>query len=317
VAPRDPQLFGDALAAFAEANENGIVDLLGRTLPDGGGDTFYNLAPDGGPQARGWMDVMGDRLAAGGAAAFAATTGGLQAGADVALGGGLRLGGAFAYESGHLSQSGAGGANADVERVSLYASQTIGAVGLSAVVSYAGGSERLDRNAGLGLSTARRDVDAFAGAAQASAPFSAGGFTVTPSAGVFVSQVTAGAFAETNLTDAAFAVTGAAARATTASPFATLGLSQAFTTASGLVVTPDAEIGYRYDAAVGGLGQRLTAADGTAFAAVQAGLARDAATLGASVTFHQNSWTAFLKYRAVVAGGWSDNSVQAGVRIAF
>jgi len=35
------------------------------------------------------------------------------------------------------------------------------------------------------------------------------------------------------------------------------------------------------------------------------------------VTFHQDRVTGFIKYRAVLAGDWTDQSLQVGVRVAF
>lgn len=314
VAPRDPAIFSQAAFAFAEANQDAARSLLGRTRPDGGGDTFYNLAPDGGPQARGWMDVTGQALDPAG---FRSTSGGVEGGGDVDLGAGLRLGGALAYESAHLTDGDGGSANQDIVRVSLYGSQTLGAVGLSASLSYAHAGERFDRAAGFGQAASSRGVDDVAGAVQASLPFQTGGTWVTPAAGVLISDLSAAAFAETDAASAAFALTGPAAHGTAVSPYVAIGLSHAFATVSGAEITPDVEVGYRYDALASGLSQTLIAADATSFAGNRAGLQRSSALLGASLTAHRANWTGFLTYRASVAGDWNNQSISAGLRLAF
>jgi hypothetical protein len=319
VAPRDAAIFSADAFAFAEANQDSVTALMARTLPDGGGDTFYNLAPPGGPDARGWIDLVGARIdpRVAGEGAFSAWSGGIEAGADVALSGAARLGGSFGYESSRLSDTEGGSAHQDLYRLSLYGSADAGPVGLSADVTYAHSAESLERAAGFGVSASSRGVDEVAGALQAAAPQEVGGATITPAAGVLFAHISAQAFGETDARSAAFAVTGAAASASTVSPYAQVSVSRMFTTADGLKLTPDAELGYRYDPAAAGLGQTLIAPDGTVFAGNRLGLSRSSALLGASLTAHKGTWTAFVRYRATVASGWNDQSAQIGVRVAF
>jgi hypothetical protein len=96
-----------------------------------------------------------------------------------------------------------------------------------------------------------------------------------------------------------------------------LGFSHAHTDASGLTVTPDLQLGYRYDAAAVGERVALVASDGTVFAGNQIGLGRSSAVLGAGVTVHRGVWTAFVRYQASAAGDWSWQSLEGGVRLAF
>jgi hypothetical protein len=314
VAPRDPAIFSDAAFVFAEANQDAARSLLARSRSDGGGDSFYNLAPGGAAQARGWMDVTGSVLDP---AAFRSTSGGIEGGGDVDLGSGFRVGAALAYQRAHLTDSGGGAANQDLVRVSLYGSQTLGGIGLSASLSYAHASESFVRATGFGAATASRGVDDVAGAIEVSAPFQAGGAKVTPAAGVLISDVSAAGFAETDAASADFALTGAAARGTAVSPYVQVALSHAFATQGGGEITPDVEVGYRYDALASGLAQTLIAADGTPFVGNRADLQRSSALVGASLTAHQGRWTGFVSYRASLAGDWNNQSISAGLRVAF
>jgi outer membrane autotransporter protein len=319
VAPSDASIFSAQAFAFGEANQTSDAALLSRSLPAGGGDSFYDLTPSGGPAMRGWIDVIGDQLDPElpfGTARFTSTSGGVEGGADLAIGPG-RLGAALAYESSHYSDDAGGRANQDLVRGSLYGSVTLGRVGFSADLSYAHGSESTGRASGLGASTSSRGVSEIGGAFQAAAPFDAGSLRLTPMAGVLISDISAPAFAEHNGASAAFAVTGTAARGTFVSPYASLALSRSFTTASGMQVTPDAEIGYRYDALAAGLSQALIAADGTVFAGNRLGLDRNSALVGASLTAHKRPLTVFVRYRAAFSTNWRDNSVSAGLRVAF
>jgi len=319
VAPKDARIFSAQAFVFAELNEDAVTDLLGRTLPDGGGNTFYNLTLEGGPQTRGWMQVLGTLIdvgAFGAAPSLHASSGGLEGGADVALGSAARLGAAIGYESGRFTDGDGGLASQDVFRASLYGSDTVGPLGLSAALSYAHGWEHAYRQTGIGQAYASRGGDGVSLGLQASAPFDTGGLTVTPSAGVVVSYVTASAFAETAPLPA-FALTGAASNVTTASPFVQLGLSRAMTTGSGLVITPDIEVGYRYDGASDGGPVTLTAADQTVFTGNRYEPSHGGALLGASLTAHKGRWTAYAKYRATVANGWTDQHLDVGLRVAF
>jgi hypothetical protein len=317
IAPTDAGLFSASAFAFAEANQDAVSSLLGRTRADGGGDSFYDLDA-GGPAARGWIQFVGqviDPPSADGSR-FRVVSGGLQGGADLTLGNGLRLGAALGYQDGSLHDSNGGAAQQSLVQASLYASQTLGPLGVSAVVTYAHGWDDTHRATGVGAASASRDLDEVSGAVEVSAPFAAGGLQVTPAAGVTFFEVRTSRFQEASAAPG-FAVTGGATHGSGASPYAQVGLSHAFTTASGVTLTPDVVVGYRYDAAAVGLHQTLIAADGTVFSGARLALSRDSALVGASLTAHHEGWTAFVKYRATVAGDWSDQSVQAGVRIAF
>jgi hypothetical protein len=164
---------------------------------------------------------------------------------------------------------------------------------LSAALSYAHGWDRTRRASGLGDSTASLGGDEYTAAFQAAAPFEAQGLVATPAVGRLASSLNSGAFQERNAANAAFAVSGPGASVTLVSPFAVLGLSHAFTTARGAVVTPDVLLGYRYDAAADDIRVALIALDGTVFRGAGVGLNPNSALVGASLTAHNGPWSSF------------------------
>jgi hypothetical protein len=311
VAPRDETLFGAQDFAFIEANQSSVTELLALALPDGGANGFWNLSSCDVPatrdaQSRVWMRGLGHFLDSGrdnAAPGLRVNWGGLEAGADVAIGEGARLGG--------------GRASQKIFRVSLYGSQTLGAVGLSAAFSYAHGWDNDSRASGFGPSLATRSVNEWTGAVQAAAPLASGGVSITPAAGVLISGVSGGAFSETNPLSAAFAVTGNDHSRTLVSPYAVVGVSHAFTSGDGMVVAPGIQVGYRYDAAAQGGRVTLVAPDGTVFDNIQFERNRNSALVGASVTASQGRWTGFVKYRASLSSNWTDEAVEAGFRLGF
>lgn len=319
MAPADARTFGAQGFVFGEVNEDGVAALLARTRADGGGNTFYNLAPEGEPQARGWVQANGtflDTDRRGTEPGLSATSGGLEGGGDIILPQAVRLGAAIAYENIHVSDDAGGRGDTDLVRVSLYGSKTVRKIGFSAALSYAHGFNSTDRATGDGVASAHPDSDEVIGAFQASAPFLAGGVLVTPSAGVQVAHLHTDAFAERSRI-AAFAVRGDSSSATRASPYVTVGLSRGFVTASGVEVTPDLLVGFRDDGVTDGARLTLHAADGTAFRGVHYEETGGGALLGASISAHRGAWTATAKYRATIAGGWTDNQVEAALHMAF
>jgi hypothetical protein len=320
VAPTDPTLFSAAAFAFSQFSAQSVTDILGRTLPHGGGNTFYNLSSDSGPKARGWLVGTGNVLEASpesGAPSFHADAGGLEGGVDLTTWSGGRLGAAVSYQSNRLHDADSSSATQDEFFVGAYGSQTIGWLGLSAVVGYSNAKEHFSRAAGVGFSTSSRNVDGYEGAIQASAPFEAEGVIFTPAAGVLFSYLSAGSFGEANAQDADFAVSGGTSHHSFTSPYVQLGVSRMFKTSSGLEVTPDVSVGYRYDATAAGISQVLVASDGTVFGGNEIGMKRDSATVGASLTLHQGTWTGFVRYNGAFANDWGDNAFQAGLRVAF
>src|SRR5580704_2213329 len=287
VTPRDDAIFADQLFVFAEQNQASLTALLDRGGPTGSDDSF---ALSQGSSARGWIEAIGSFLdpAAPDAPRFHASSGGVEGGVDIGWGDDARVGASLGYERSSLTDSDGGAAN-----------------------------QNFDRAAGFGVSVTSRDVNEWAGAVQAALPLEAGGTKITPAAGFVFASIGSDAFQETNAQSSAFAVSGSGGSQSSFSPFAKVRISHAFTQGSGMVITPAAELGYRYDDAAGGRGQALTAADGTPFIAPGPGLSRSSAIVGASLTAKQGRFAGFVRYQANIAGDWNLQAVQAGFKVAF
>jgi uncharacterized protein with beta-barrel porin domain len=315
VAPRDAQIYSAESFAFAQAAQNAVTAILGRTLPEGGGDTFYNVGGGSdGPAMRGWMEGVGWQIDPAG---FRATSGGLEGGLDHEFGPGLRLGVAAGYQQSSLTDGMGGAANQDETFVGLYGSRTVGDVGVSAALAYAYSNDASNRASGFGFSHANSALSAVLGAVQVAAPFSAGVVIVTPAAGIYISDVSSDGFQERNARNGAFAVAGSSSNGTGVSPYVTVGLSHDFITSSGVIVTPDVAGGYQYDAVASGLPISLVAQDGTAFAGNAIGLDRNSGLFGGSLTAHKDHWTGFVRYDAEVGTGWYDQTLSGGFKFAF
>ncbi|HEY3796794.1 MAG TPA: autotransporter outer membrane beta-barrel domain-containing protein [Caulobacteraceae bacterium] len=314
VAPQDATIYSAESFAFAQGAQNALGTVLGRTLPEGGGNTFYNIGGDGGSTSRGWMQGIGWEIDPAG---FRANTGGLQGGIDHDFAPGLRLGVSAGYTWSNLSDSAGGNATQGEAFVALYGSQTVGNIGFSGALAYAHSQDGTARASGLGPSNSSNHLDDFLGAAQISAPFNTGGLIVTPAAGVYISDVFSSSFQEVNTRSSAFAVTGASSRGVGVAPFATLGLSHNFTTGDGMVITPDVMGGFQYDGLSVGLPITLIAQDGTQFAGNQIGLSQSSGLFRGSVTAHKGHWTAFVSYEGEVGSSWYDQTVTGGFRVSF
>jgi uncharacterized protein with beta-barrel porin domain len=312
-------LFSMQTFAFAELNQDSAKALLGRTLPDGGGDTFYNMAATPGATARAWIEVDGSFLDGGGTAStpsFRSDAAGVQVGADATVAGDLRLGVALGYDKSWLSDSLGSSGTEELFRASLYGSQPLGPIGISAVLSWAHGWDDTTRATGVGAAVAARGTDDFTGAVEASAPFVLSMAKVTPAAGIIVTHLSGPSFVETDNVSSAFAVDGQGDAKTFVTPFVDLGVSHAFQS-GGVTWTPDVVVGYRYDQAAAGSAFVLTSVDGTGFGPYRVGLNNNAVTYGASLTAHAHGWTLFIKYRAAASSNWTDQDVAAGLRLAF
>jgi outer membrane autotransporter protein len=313
VTPRDGAIFANAAFGVAEANQASLTGLLDRLAPGGDADGFAVGS------ASGWIQAIGSDLdpAAPDAPRFRVLSGGVEGGVDAALGAHARIGGVIGYEDGRLSDAESGSADLHVFRLGAYGSANAGRLVISGALDYAQADTRVDRPTGLGVGVSGRHVDETLAGLEASLPIAAGGTRITPQAGVVVGDVSAGAFQETDAMSSAFAVSGVGAHRTFASPFAKIAVSHDFTGEAGLVVTPAAEVGYRYDGPAAELDQTLVAADGTVFTGQSARLSRDTAVVGASLTARQGRWSGFVRYHGAFASGWNDQQLQAGIRLTF
>jgi uncharacterized protein with beta-barrel porin domain len=320
VVPEDARIYAEQAFAFAEFNSEAVADLLNRTRPDGGGDSFYNIEAGAHPATRIWAKIGGGTLSGDSAGAtphFHSDDGGFDAGFDVAPDVNSRIGLAAGYGDDTLKDATGAHSNETVARVSLYGSENIGPFGLSAAVSYAHAWDRTDRATGVGGASASFEADDVTGAVQLSRPFDLMGIKATPDVGVQVSNLHTDAFRESFAAAPAFAVDGASASSTFTQPYAEFGLSKAYMLANGMEVTPDALIGYRYDGAARGVGVALTAADGTVFTGRTLGYDRNEAMVRFGINLHRGGWTGFVRYRADLASDWNNQTGQIGFRYAF
>ena len=248
---------------------------------------------------------------------FHADDGGFDAGVDVAPDANSRLGLAAGYGQDNLKDADGAHSNETVARVSLYGSETLGPYGVSAVLDYAHAWDRTDRATGVGRAGTSYEADEVIGAIQVARPFDLMGLKATPDAGAQISGLHTDSFRETFAPSPAFAVRGASASSTFAQPYADFGLSKAYVLSNGLQLTPDVQIGYRYDGAARGLGVVLTAADGTVFTGNRLGYDKNEAMVRLGASLHRGGWTGFVRYKAEIAGDWNNQTGQIGLRYAF
>jgi len=320
VAPADAQIFSAQTFAFATANEQDAIALLSRTNADGGGHSSYNLGIAAGPRFRTWVQAGVSGLRASGSRVplrFQSNSYAIEGGADATLGRAGRLGLAIGYDRQTLDDAYGGNGRSDNLRVSVYASQTFGRIGLSAVGSYAHAWIDTDRATGIGAAYTRRAATQWLGGAQAAIPFTLAGATITPIAGVIVSRLQIDGFAEQSGAPVAFLVSGRKSARTFVTPFAQIGWSYTVERADGTQIIPDVQFGYRRSESARGMPVTLVAQDGTAFAGNRIDLPQGNAFVGASLTAHKGRWTGFVTYRGQFGSSWQDNGGTIGVRLAF
>jgi len=116
---------------------------------------------------------------------------------------------------------------------------------------------------------------------------------------------------------ASFAVSGKTTQYNSVQPYVLVEGKQNFYTASGVTLTPDAEIGYEYEAGTHGVVTTLTGADGTVFYTPHNDLDPSDALLSAGIAASKNNWSLFATYTAHVSGNWDTQIGEAGLRITF
>jgi hypothetical protein len=320
VAPADEQIFSGQTFAFAAANEQDAIALLSRTNADGSGHSSYNLGVAAGPRFRTWLQAGASDLRASGARIplrFQSSNYTVEGGADATLGRAGRLGVAIGYDRQTLGDAFGGNGRSDTLRVSVYASQPLGPIGLSAVGSYAHAWSDTDRATGIGAAHARRAATQWLGGAQTAIPFQLAGVTITPIAGVIVSRLQIDGFAEQSGASPPFLVSGRQSARTFITPFAQIGWSYTVERADGMQIIPDIQIGYRHSEAARGMPVTLVAQDGTSFAGNRIDFSQDSLSLGTSLTVHKGRWTGFVTYRGQFGSSWQANGGAVGVRLAL
>jgi hypothetical protein len=314
VAPADERLFSGQTFAIGQANADAIAGLLDRSW------AACDYACSGGPgDGRAWLQIASTSLSAGATHAgpgFHDQINGVDGGGDAAIGPVARIGLALGYDRESLRDGLGGTGLADVFRISAYSSQTWARLTLSEALGYGRAWSTTSRATGIGSASGGFTTDEITGAVQVAAPTSLGTLSVTPAAGVQVSWLGSSAFAERQ-PQAAFAVSGSGDGATFASPYVRVGFARSFTRADGLVITPDASIGYRYDAIGAGESFTLTASDGTLFHGAREALGGGSGLLDLRVSAHKVGWSAYVSYRLQASDHWTEQSGELGLRFAF
>jgi uncharacterized protein with beta-barrel porin domain len=273
-------------------------------------------------QAGGWIEATGSFMnagASGGASGYSADTAGFMAGLDRLVDtSGTRLGFAIGYDQIFLNDDSGGSGSMGVTHLALYGSQPVGPITLAGVFGYGQASNTTSRATGVGNLSESNNNNIISGGVQASTNVSLGQFALLPEAGLRVASVSGGDFAESGQGFiAAFAVSGRTANYTSVQPYVTLGLSRSFTTASHVVISPDVQIGYEYEAEDRGVATEIFSADGTAFSTAHNNLDPSDGLLSAGLSAGKNNWSLYADYKAQLSGNWTAQTVEAGLRVTF
>jgi uncharacterized protein with beta-barrel porin domain len=273
--------------------------------------------------AGGWVEAtgsLGHADPSGGAPSYNANTAGFLAGVDKVLDPtGTRLGFAVGYDETYLSDKLGGGGRMGTTRVALYGAQPVGMFTLAGVLEYGNANNTTSRNSGAGDLSENNSVSIWSGGLQISTDMVMHGIDFVPAAGLRVASVGGGShFAEgASGLAASFAVSGKTTQYNSVQPYVLVEGKQNFYTASGVTLTPDAEIGYEYEAGTHGVVTTLSSADGTVFYTPHNDLDPSDALLSAGIAASKNNWSLFATYTAHVSGNWDTQIGEAGLRITF
>jgi uncharacterized protein with beta-barrel porin domain len=347
VAPPDGAVFSAQMQALAGSAQQDNGALLDKAVEGAGGGEGASCAAEaplspaatspGGTSssgriasalasafcgAGGWIEAtgsLGHTGASGGAPSYNANTAGFLAGIDKGIGmARTRLGIAVGYDDTTLSDKAGGGGTMGTTRVALYAAQPLGAFTLAGVIGYGNAADSSSRPSGIGDLHENSSVSIFSGGLQAGTTLTLRGFKLAPAAGVRIASVGGAHFAESARgLAAAFAVSGRTGPYTSVQPYVLVGASRSFVTASGVQVTPDAQIGYEVEAGTNGAPATMFAADGASFTTPHTSLDRSDALLSAGLSAGKNDWSLFITYTAHVAGNWNTQTGEAGLRVVF
>jgi uncharacterized protein with beta-barrel porin domain len=327
LAPSDDGLFSAANQAMAVAAQQTNVTVLDHAAaPDGRGCAAARLGGNGTAlrladafcAAGGWAEADGGVLNADGAASYDAETGGFLAGIDRPVDDeGTRVGFAVGYDETWLRDGAGGKGTAGTTRVGIYAAQPVGRFTIAADFMYGHADNTTRRATGVGTANAHYGSETFSGGVQGSVVLNVGQLTLMPAAGVKIASVNSDGFTETGGGLPGFALTGAASHYSSVQPFFNLGINRNFVTGSGIVITPDASVGYQVEAGDRGKAVNVTAADSTVFATSNNRLAASAAVLTAGIEAAAKNIAVCAHYTAYLSGNWTAQTADAGVEVRF
>ncbi len=339
VTPLNDSIFSDELQAGAAQAQQANTALLDKASAGDAAASGGCAAPAGIPQgqtsvqklasaaagaicgAGGWIQAEGTAMRAYGDAdvpGYGANTAGFLAGIGKAVNNlGTRLGIAVGYDETSL-QSAGGKGSVDTTRVGLYGSQALGRFTIAGDFMFGASNTTTNRATGAGEANSTHAGDVFSGGLQVATALQLGGFSLAPAAGLRIAAVNAGGFDESGGGSVApFTLAGARSGYDSVQPYVTIDISRAFLTPSGIAVTPDASLGYAYEAGSRGPAVTLDARDGTAFAAQTIALAGSAAQASAGISAGRGMWSLYARYSAQLAGNWVSQTGEAGLRVRF
>jgi hypothetical protein len=269
--------------------------------------------------AGGWVQATGSAAQTTGEDSFNAASAGFLAGVDAPVDSvGTRLGLAVGYDETWLHDASGGKGSLDTTRVGLYGSQPLGAFTLAADFLYGIASNTSTRQTGIGELGASNNSNVYQGGVQADTAFEVSGINFEPAAGIRFATVDADGLAETASGPlAAFAVRAAGSAYASVQPYATLGVSEDFAAGSGFTITPDALLGYSSDVGDRGKSVDVTAPDGTGFASPHDAPAGNMAEVSAGLSARSGNLSFFASYSANLAGNWTAQTGEAGLRVQF
>ncbi|OYV58790.1 MAG: hypothetical protein B7Z71_09410 [Acidocella sp. 21-58-7] len=270
----------------------------------------------------GWVAATGSLNhtdASGGAAAYDANTEGFLAGVDKPVGtAGTRLGFAVGFDHTNLTDKAGGSGNMDTTRVALYGSQPLGNFTLAATVGYGFASNSTARNSGFGSFNENNSLGIFSAGLQGSTHISLGAVDLAPAAGIKIASVESTNFSEPSSgTNGAFAVSGRTPQYTSVQPYIEARISESFLTASNVVISPDALIGYEYETDAHGVATNVQFSTGGGYQTLHSNLDQGDALISAGLSAVKNNWTLYLTYTGRIAGNWNTQTGEAGLRIKF
>jgi hypothetical protein len=343
VLPADSEIYADQVQSSAEAGQANNAILLDKaslgedagaqsavcaaeagvtpaqTTPGQVTDTekLTNAVASAICRAGGWIQASGTAMNAD--PGYNADTAGFLAGIDAPVNRfGTRVGLAIGYDETWLADSAGGRAQTDTTQFGVFASQPIGNYMLAGDFMYGYESIKTQRNAGPGSTNANHSGNVFSGALQGETLVRLGELYLVPAAGVRVSTAENDGFGEFGNGElAAFAIRGPATYFTSLQPFVNVDVSHTFVEQPGFYVTPDASVGYLYEANNAGAPVLEAATDGTRFYSSYTKLDRAAAELSAGVSAGSGRWSLYARYSADVSGNWTSQTGEAGLRIIF
>jgi uncharacterized protein with beta-barrel porin domain len=347
ISPDDSAIFSAQAQALAQSADADTSSLLGKAVNGGAANSpacaaEAPLSPDrtaangASTTARiastlagafcgagGWVEATGalnEANGSGGAPSYHANTGGFLAGIDKIIDSfGTRIGAAFGYDKTQLTDKRGGSGGMGTTRVAVYASQPLGRFTLAAVIAYGNAADSTSRATGIGNLSEKNTENVFSGGLQLSTDVTVHQIDFAPAAGLRVASIQGGVhFAESaSGIAAAFALHGETTQYDSVQPYALVTASRRFVTNSNMTITPDAQIGYEYEAGSRGVETTLSAADGTVFYSPRNTLDAGDALVSAGLSAGRDGWSLFINYTARISGNWNSQTAAAGLTVRF